>query len=631
MPSHDNDNFSESSHDEETSTQQQDGDAKVVAEEEEEDPEFVLVKKVTRAVRAIRAVVFLVLFLAAALTAILVYRYTKHSEQQGFEKEFDIVAEKIMESLVGGSISIKFWMARTLAASIQLALKLTDSNALNLTMPEMEWDSLTGEMRVQANTHVVAWSPLLSTTSDRVEFEKHFQQFEVGVGDMAGRNPPCFLCGEPTSGYSNPEDIVTVTGFGTDKCSRVENLGRTGIIPESLCDFAKVQVGMVCQCAENMHPEEDESTQKPVVDFVFTLASNGSAVYDTSDPPFLPIRHVELLSGYKKPTLYNQMSDPVRARALRNMIDNKLPVLSETFLSDGTYASNYTGFEGETGAIVFFPVFDEQENVIGAISGEFAWRNFMTAVFPAMAEHVLVVIENSCGPNISYSIDPIPNRLVKIGDGDVHEDEFSDMVLSSTYEEFEATVNYAASRKPDYTKVMEYCRYKYHIYPRSSFKDEHITSDPWLFSSVAAAIFLFTGMTFFVYDLIVAFRQRAVMATARQTHNIVSSLYPKEVRQRLMNANKRKGRPRQQLANFLTGTASDSESGSSSDPIAELFPHATVAFIDIVNFTAWSSERDPTQVFRLLEAIYGGFDDIAKSLGVFKVETIGDSVSDTEQ
>jgi class 3 adenylate cyclase len=41
-------------------------------------------------------------------------------------------------------------------------------------------------------------------------------------------------------------------------------------------------------------------------------------------------------------------------------------------------------------------------------------------------------------------------------------------------------------------------------------------------------------------------------------------------------------------------------------------------------FTAWSSTRDPSQVFTLLQTIYGEFDGIAKRRKVFKVETIGD-------
>ena len=45
---------------------------------------------------------------------------------------------------------------------------------------------------------------------------------------------------------------------------------------------------------------------------------------------------------------------------------------------------------------------------------------------------------------------------------------------------------------------------------------------------------------------------------------------------------------------------------------------------DIAGFTAWSSVREPSQVFTLLEQIYSSFDAIAKRKKVFKVETIGD-------
>ena len=45
---------------------------------------------------------------------------------------------------------------------------------------------------------------------------------------------------------------------------------------------------------------------------------------------------------------------------------------------------------------------------------------------------------------------------------------------------------------------------------------------------------------------------------------------------------------------------------------------------DICGFTAWSSEREPHEVFTLLEFVYNSFDKIARRLNVFKVETIGD-------
>ena len=52
---------------------------------------------------------------------------------------------------------------------------------------------------------------------------------------------------------------------------------------------------------------------------------------------------------------------------------------------------------------------------------------------------------------------------------------------------------------------------------------------------------------------------------------------------------------------------------------------AVFTTIDIVGFTSWSSQRDPEQVFTLLQAIFKSFDKAARKRGVFKVETIGDS------
>ena len=45
---------------------------------------------------------------------------------------------------------------------------------------------------------------------------------------------------------------------------------------------------------------------------------------------------------------------------------------------------------------------------------------------------------------------------------------------------------------------------------------------------------------------------------------------------------------------------------------------------DLEGFTAWSSVREPSQVFTLLETIYAAIDRVAIKREVFKVETVGD-------
>jgi len=47
-------------------------------------------------------------------------------------------------------------------------------------------------------------------------------------------------------------------------------------------------------------------------------------------------------------------------------------------------------------------------------------------------------------------------------------------------------------------------------------------------------------------------------------------------------------------------------------------------FADIAGFTAWSSAREPSHVFMLLESIYSEFDRLAHRRRVFKVEVVGD-------
>jgi class 3 adenylate cyclase len=92
-----------------------------------------------------------------------------------------------------------------------------------------------------------------------------------------------------------------------------------------------------------------------------------------------------------------------------------------------------------------------------------------------------------------------------------------------------------------------------------------------------------------------------------------------------MESDKRKGNammaPNHRLKTFLDGNVGD----ESEQPIADFFPNCTVMFADIGGFTAWSSTREPTQVFVLLQTVYQNFDFLAKRRKVFKVETTGDS------
>jgi Adenylate and Guanylate cyclase catalytic domain len=172
------------------------------------------------------------------------------------------------------------------------------------------------------------------------------------------------------------------------------------------------------------------------------------------------------------------------------------------------------------------------------------------------------------------------------------------------------------------------------VFPTQALEDVYVNNDPIVYAAVAGTIFLFTSLVFFFYDTMVRRRQAKVMASAKRTNDIVSSLFPENVRERLyeraaatdlgLNTIEHEYGMGIRTVSSLNPTITNSSSIFGSDPIADLFPHTTVMFLDIAGFTAWSSEREPSQVFMLLENIYHAFDEVARQLGVFKIETIGD-------
>jgi class 3 adenylate cyclase len=152
-----------------------------------------------------------------------------------------------------------------------------------------------------------------------------------------------------------------------------------------------------------------------------------------------------------------------------------------------------------------------------------------------------------------------------------------------------------------------------------------------------AGVFIATGAVFVIYVLFVQRRQNKIVATAHRTNAIVSSLFPSNVRDRILqeaqeqvdrDVNNRYSlvAAKYRLKNFLEDDPGQAGSMNvfGTKPIADLFPETTIMFGDLVGFTAWSSVREPSQVFTLLETVYHAFDQLAKRRGVFKVETVGD-------
>jgi hypothetical protein len=278
----------------------------------------------------------------------------------------------------------------------------------------------------------------------------------------------------------------------------------------------------------------------------------------------------------------------------------------------------------------------DDDNLAAIFSMTFYWRDTIRDILPDGSNGILVVFENPCNPTYTYKING-PD-VVFLGIGDAHDAKYEDMRVESLMSKLGDFV----IQETQYSGLPvndDFCPLTISVYPSAEMEDAHSTSTPWVFALVAVMVFMFTAATFLFYDIWVERRQKLVMKTAVATTALVSSLFPEVVRDRIMPGGNDEALhdetlPKGRLESFLNnGHRSDNVfdsqqlngSKQTAKPIAELFPETTVFFADIAGFTAWSSVREPAHVFTLLEAVYGSFDLVARRLGVFKVETIGDS------
>jgi len=288
-----------------------------------------------------------------------------------------------------------------------------------------------------------------------------------------------------------------------------------------------------------------------------------------------------------------------------------------------------TEYQGDIYTPVYFPLyhnFSANRTSAGVMRIVIHWARYFQKILPASKRGIIVVLDNSCDEAFTYKIDG-PN-VIPLGHGDLHNKQYDDFERIATFADVVTISDGTASGMAFDTKT---CPYSIRVYPSEEFVRIYKTSTPFVITFAVAAVFALAIVMFFVYDYLVERRQKNLMRKATQTHDIVASLFPKSVRDRLLQDADRKqtdriSGPASRVRNFLVdGDQGDKDENQA--PIADLFPNATVLFADISGFTAWSSSREPSQVFILLQSVYQAFDDIAKRRKVFKVETIGDSVS----
>eukprot|EP00980_Cylindrotheca_fusiformis_P009472 scaffold2070_cov105-Cylindrotheca_fusiformis.AAC.3 len=297
------------------------------------------------------------------------------------------------------------------------------------------------------------------------------------------------------------------------------------------------------------------------------------------------------------------------------------------------------------GSQIIQPIFDgadteaDDRKICALIVLRLPWLGYFKNALTKGEDGIVVVLESACPKLVeevlssaredltesdrnivTFQVDG-PNAVL-LGDSDLHDSKYDALVVSEVF----IDLGIDPSQLPEGTCVPTL---RLHVYPTAELEASFQTDKSIIYTVVVVVIFVFTSLVFLLYDFSVGRRQRTVMDRIAKQDRIVSDVFPTAIRDRLYE-NQAKNMRNENGAEEDDGPLGLDENfyGRSctvgSAPLADLFPSVTVTFADLVGFTAWSSAREPHQVFILLETIYGAFDKLAYRHGIFKVETVGD-------
>lgn len=287
-------------------------------------------------------------------------------------------------------------------------------------------------------------------------------------------------------------------------------------------------------------------------------------------------------------TLFGQ-STPVRAQALDSMVLRGGSTAS-TWLFNQTDLSDFA-FYSVPETVITYPLrqgLSQESQVVGAISLQYQWEPVLAGAVKEIPQPLYAVIENSCGGNFTYVVEGVDASFV--GQGNlVEKTELSFTLVNTSYATFARLFDRHGDVPVDPDTA---CNYMLMVFPTPEFESYYHNFYPNMFRGVVLLIFFCVIVIFIFYDCVVEDRQSKVVNQAQRSDAIVRSLFPdavrdklyqnaikKEEEQKLLNKRNLIEAPKHTLKKMLAEDPDDpagAAQGSASEPIADLFPHATI-------------------------------------------------------
>ena len=569
----------------------------------------VLAKQETRAVNTLRLLVLLVLVTVATTVSLAVFFYTRDSEQETFETRFADQAQKVIDAFQTNA-------DRRLAALQAFSQQVT-SHAVsqgetfpNVTLPDFEQQAAYTLKLAEVVALLIL--PIVS------------KQNRAGYEAYSVANQ-----GWLKEGLALQEASTTQTEAADKE------------------DLERLQEGFVDGDLLGKNESETLNANLGISPIIFKLGTGTQAAAETGPGPYTPIWQISPALPISVLINFNTMAHPARHRELvaflrtgKILISAAADFLDDDPLTSGRkevmnlFLNRYKEgeFEYDEGPVsdIYIPIYDSNgpdKKLASILTAYVYWQAYFSDILPDNANGIISVLKNTCNQSFTYQING--KDVTYLGKGDMHDTTYDNMGVETGFGAFLGL----STGKVEETLDAE-CHYNVIVYPSKEMEDDYLTMTPGIFTLVLVSVFLFTSTVFITYDRLVARRHKVVNGTAVRSTAVVQSLFPETVRDRLYenndtstNNDKKKKKAAFEDVSLSNSNGVDilvSESGASApNIIADVYPETTVFFSDVVGFTKWASSRQPTEVFQLLETLFGEFDKIAKKKSVFKVETIG--------
>lgn len=604
-----------------------------------------IVRAEAKIVRNLRIAMICLIISAATICGFLIYKISSKNETDAFKQSFEEAATKFTKAFLdtqAESLNYAYLMSVSISSGLYVDSSYTPSFP-NVSINHL--DILGVGLSHRGLINDLIWSPLLRTEEERASWESYALSNLASVSKAT--YPPCNVCGEGHD-VVRPDALLSFPGRQIT-CEMLLQALVDGTTSPAQCNFLGNIMQPVCGCQTSaVVPTQNEtiSSEKGIFRLI-----DGVPVLDLGPPPYSPVWQITPTQSSKQVALFNLGSEPRRNETLSNLIEFKVPVVSTSYdpSQDGVYMLSKIIQSFGVSASFFFPVFESlgADKLVGSLVLDFSWVQLFNYIVPAKSNGVVIVLENNQGQSFTYRV--VDNIVTFSGEGDLHDGNFDSEKVESSFADYNQVLQLSEPSFQPFDSTSPpalYCSYRVRLYPTDEFKSRHVTSKPAIYTVIVVLAFGLTTLLFLAYDWLVRRIQNKVLDSAKRSEAIVSSLFPALVRDRIFGAALSQtlpttsgfalwwGRREVSLDNALVNHKARLKSYlshppsfdllSHSDPIADLYPNTTVMFADIAGFTAWSSEREPSQVFKLLESLFCEFDEVARELGVFKVETMGD-------